>query len=241
MHLQPAVPNPLDRRSPQGNRSPVDDAGLQKKRLRRPGWAGGDKVNRATIRYAKTAGQFLRGCLGLAALTFMGLRLGFTVAAVGFCYLVLIECMAVFDSFIACVALAVISVGCLNYFFVPPLSNFRVDDVQDAVALIAFLLTLIVITALATKIGTDAPTREAVQRAMINTIPAMIWRALPDGSRERGRSATAEYRLFQTQAAPQRDARGQMLKWHGRSIDIEERKRDLEALRQSEEAMEGGI
>jgi PAS domain S-box-containing protein len=287
MRLQPAVPNPLDRRSPQGNRSPVDGAELQRKRLRRPGWAGGDMANHATIRYVKAAGQFLCGCLGLAALTFVGFRLGFTAATVGFCYLILIESVAVFGSFIVCVVLSVITVGCLNYFFVPPLLTFRVNDVQDAVALAAFLLTSIAITALTTKIRTDAQTREAAQRAMIDTIPAMIWSAFPDGSRDfnnrqllqytglseneaagggwattlhpedrprvldawyravetgepfevegRGRSTNGEYRLFQMEAAPQRDARGRILKWYGRSIDIEERKRDLEALRQSEE------
>lgn len=183
--------------------------------------------------------------------------------------------------------LSVIAVGCLNYFFTPPLFSFRVDDVQDGVALVAFLLTSIAITALTTRIRAEAETREASQRAMIDTIPAMIWSALPDGSRDfnsqrilqytglseqeavgegwaatihpedraraleawhraietgepfeveaRGRSVTGEYRLFQMQAEPQRDARGNILKWYGRSIDIEERRRDLEALRCSEQ------
>jgi PAS domain S-box-containing protein len=246
-----------------------------------------EMASRGTIRYAKAAGQVLCGCLGVAALTFVGLRLGFSAATVGFCYLILIESVAAFGSFIVCVAISVVTVGCLNYFFVPPLFTFRIDDVQDAVALAAFLITSIAIIALTTKLRTGAQTGEATQRGMIDTIPAMIWSALPNGSREfnnrrllqyaglsekeaagegwattlhpedrprvlhawyraietgepfevegRGRSATGEYRLFQMKAAPQRDERGNILKWYGRSIDIEGRKRDLEALRQSEE------
>ncbi len=248
---------------------------------------GPERPSRATIGYAKAAGQLLCACLGLAVLTFLGLRLGFRAATVGFCYLILVESLTVFGSFIAGVALSVVAVGCLNYFFTPPLFSFRIDAVQDGVALAAFLLTSVVITAMTTRIRADAETREASQRAMINTIPAMIWSALPDGSRDfnnhrllqytglsdkeaagegwagtvhpedrlrvlqawhravetgepfeveaRGRSATGEYRLFQMRAEPQRDARGNILKWYGRSIDIEQRKRDLEALRRSEQ------
>ena len=246
-----------------------------------------ERPSRATIGYAKAAGQLLCACLGLAALTFLGLRVGFKAATVGFCDLILVESLAVFGSFIAGVVLSVVAVGCLNYFFTPPLFSFRIDAVQDGVALAAFLLTSVVITALTTRIRADAETREASQRAMINTIPAMIWSALPDGSRDfnnhrllqytglsdkeaagegwaatvhpedhtrvlqawrravetgepfeveaRGRSATGEYRLFQMKAEPQRDARGKILKWYGCSIDIEQRKRDLEALRRSEQ------
>jgi PAS domain S-box-containing protein len=243
------------------------------------------RLDITTIRYAKAGGQLLCGCLGLAALTVLGMRLGFNTATAGFCYLILIELPAAVGSLIAGVSLAVIAVACLNYFFMPPLFRFGVNDVQDGTALVAFLLTSLAITALTAKIRADAGAREATQRAMINTIPAMIWSALPDGSRDfnnqrllqyaglterqaagraatvhpddrarvlqawhravetggsfevegRGRSATGEYRLFQMKAEPQRDVRGNTLKWYGRSIDIEQRKRDLEALRRSEE------
>lgn len=44
-----------------------------------------DRSGRSTIRYAKAAGQILCGCLGLAALTFLALRLGFNAATAGFC------------------------------------------------------------------------------------------------------------------------------------------------------------
>jgi PAS domain S-box-containing protein len=227
------------------------------------------------------------GCIGLGALTFLGFKLGFNTAAVGFCYLVLIESLALGGSLIVCVALCIIATGCLSYFFTPPLFSFRVDAVQDLVALVAFLATSIVISALTTRVREDAETREVAQEEMINTVPAMIWSALPNGSRDfnsqqalqytglsaaeaagtgwartlhpedrdrvleawrrsvetgepldseaRARSAAGEYRWFRIRGAPLRDAQGNVVKWYGLSIDIDERMRALDALRRSEE------
>src|SRR3979490_3312671 len=49
------------------------------------------------------------------------------------------------------------------------------------------------------------------------------------------RQADGEYRLFLVRSVPLRDERGNIVKWYGSSIDIEDRKRAEEALRASEE------
>ncbi len=51
----------------------------------------------------------------------------------------------------------------------------------------------------------------------------------------RRRSANGEYRSFLLQAQPLRDEKGTIVRWYGSSSDIEDRKRALEALRESEE------
>jgi PAS domain S-box-containing protein len=123
-------------------------------------------------------------------------------------------------------------------------------------------------------------------RLAVNAIPAPVWSARPDGSRDfhsqrwleytglsaeagcgegwiaavhpkdraevmdkwsaaiaagqpfeietRGRSASGEYRWFLVRAAPLRDAKGTIVKWYGSNTDIEDRKRAIEALRDSE-------
>jgi PAS domain S-box-containing protein len=128
---------------------------------------------------------------------------------------------------------------------------------------------------------------KASQKAMIDTVPALIWRALPDCSRDfhsqpwlnftgldanealgdgwtaafhphdgatvldkwhqsvasgkpfeveaRLRSAEGGYRWFLVRAEPFRDSKGLVRKWYGSGIDIEDRKRATEALRESEE------
>src|SRR5438067_12455442 len=48
------------------------------------------------------------------------------------------------------------------------------------------------------------------------------------------RRADGEYRWFLVRTAPLRDEQGQIVKWYGTSIDIEDRKRTEQILRQSE-------
>jgi PAS domain S-box-containing protein len=123
-------------------------------------------------------------------------------------------------------------------------------------------------------------------RLVVDAIPAPVWSARPDGSRDfhsqrwleftglsaeaasgegwlaavhpkdraairdqwrsataagepfevesRGRSASGEYRWFLVRAEPFRDEKGTIVKWYGSNTDIEDRKRAIEALRESE-------
>jgi len=127
---------------------------------------------------------------------------------------------------------------------------------------------------------------EGELRLAVDAIPALVWSATPDGSRDfhsqrwleftglsadeaggegwiaalhpqdraaavdkwrlavatgkpfevevRGRSAGGEYRWFLVRAEPVRDEKGTIVKWYGSNTDIEDRKRAIEALRESE-------
>src|SRR5258706_3704940 len=125
-------------------------------------------------------------------------------------------------------------------------------------------------------------------RLVIDTIPAMAWSVLPDGTMEfinqrwleyaglsfeeavadgtrtmhpaevagimqkwsvamaagqpfegemRLRRADGEYRWFLVRTVPLRDEQGKIVKWYGTSIDIEDRKRIADALRESEQRL----
>ena len=69
-----------------------------------------------------------------------------------FVYVILIALVSLLGSFSVSVVLSIIAVACLNYFFVPPLFDFRVDDPDDIVRLAAFFTTSLVVTALTTKL-----------------------------------------------------------------------------------------
>ncbi len=106
-------------------------------------------------------------------------------------------------------------------------------------------------------------------RLVINTIPAHVWSALPDGSVDfvserwmestgrsvedglgwdwgaavhpddlarlaRLRRADGEYRWWLIRNVPLRDELGNIVKWYGTSVDIEDRKRSEERVRQNE-------
>ena len=66
--------------------------------------------------------------------------------------MILIALVSLLGSFGVSVVLSIVAVACLNYFFVPPLFEFRVDDPDDIVRMAVFLTTSLLVTALTTKL-----------------------------------------------------------------------------------------
>src|SRR6476660_601151 len=104
------------------------------------------------LRLQAFAAQFLLGIAGLALITFVCFRIGFGPTRTSFAYLVLIALVSLLGSFSASVVLSIVAVACLNYFFVPPLFDFRIDDPADIVRLAVFFTTSLVVTTLTTKL-----------------------------------------------------------------------------------------
>ena len=92
------------------------------------------------------AAQFLLGITGLALITFVCFQLGFGLARTGFAFVILIALVSLLGSFSASVVLSIIAAACLNYFFAPPLFEFRVDAPDDIERIAAFLTTSLVVT-----------------------------------------------------------------------------------------------
>jgi PAS domain S-box-containing protein len=232
------------------------------------------------------AQQLAVGGMVLAFLTWLCFWLQFDLATTGLVYLILIALLSLMGSFIASAVLSIIAIGCLGYFFAPPLFNFQIDAREDILAAVAFLTASIIITGLTTKIRNAAEEAQTAQKAIIDTIPALVWTALPDGSRDfhnqhwlattgrsgeeangdrwsafvhpddqavvmdrwrlsvatgepfevegRGLRSDGEYRWFLARAQALRDDKGNIVKWYGSSVDIEDRKRATDALRESE-------
>jgi PAS domain S-box-containing protein len=110
-----------------------------------------DKLKRRTPLQIPAA-QFLLGIAGVAAITYVCFWVGFGVGRTAFVYLILIALVSLLGTFSISVVLSIIAVACLNYFFVPPLFEFRVDDPDDIVRLVAFFITALVVTALIGKL-----------------------------------------------------------------------------------------
>jgi two-component system, OmpR family, sensor histidine kinase KdpD len=75
---------------------------------------------------------------------------------VGCLYLLVVVVQSVSGSFISSAVVSVIAVLCLDYFFVPPTFSLRINRPLDALALLTFLVTALVITRLATRAGEEA-------------------------------------------------------------------------------------
>jgi PAS domain S-box-containing protein len=132
---------------------------------------------------ASTA-QCVLGGIGVAALTFVCFRLQVEGATAGFAYLILIALLSLIGTFLGSIILSVTAAVCLVYFFAPPTFNLTVELPQDALALAAFLTTSLIVSGLTARIRDLAEQSRLSQDALINTIPALVWSARPDGSRD---------------------------------------------------------
>jgi C4-dicarboxylate-specific signal transduction histidine kinase len=92
--------------------------------------------------------HFLLGLVALAALTALCFWLDFRVVSAAFAYLILIVLLSFGVAIIPLAVLSLIAVGALNYFFVTPIFNFRVEYQEDIITLAAFLITSLVVTGL---------------------------------------------------------------------------------------------
>jgi PAS domain S-box-containing protein len=130
-----------------------------------------------------TAVGLLLGCAGLALLTSVGVAADLShPATVALLYMIVIVLVSMMGNIGAGVGLAIIAAFCLNYFFTEPRFSFQINATEDVVAVTAFAVTAVVIANL---IGRARRLGEATQLQLtIDTIPAMVWSNLPDGSTE---------------------------------------------------------
>jgi two-component system sensor histidine kinase KdpD len=110
------------------------------------------------------AGSSILGTAAVALVTFVCFRLQLNVATTGFLLLLIIVLQSLFSGFIASAIVSVIATACLDYFVVPPILEWQIDNPIDAVALTTFLVTALVITRLESKVRDEA--RNAERRRM---------------------------------------------------------------------------
>jgi PAS domain S-box-containing protein len=139
-----------------------------------------------------SAAQCFCGIIALTLVTFVCLRLNADLATTAFIYLAIIVLLSLIGSYFASVVLILVAVTGLAYFFNPPLLSSASDLPQDIALLVVFLLTPLIVTGLvrrARKLTEAALQAEVLAkqaerelRLAVNTIPALVWTALPDGS-----------------------------------------------------------
>jgi PAS domain S-box-containing protein len=91
--------------------------------------------------------QFVAGSMALALLNVVCFQLRLDLAPTAFLCLIVIVLLSLQGSFLLSAGLSLIAVGCLAYYFAPPIFSFRVDDLGgEAVAIVAFWTTSAVVT-----------------------------------------------------------------------------------------------
>ncbi len=105
----------------------------------------------------RTTKWFALGTLGIGLLTLPAFRAHLSFATASFCYLLVLVLQSLSGDFTSTALVSFLAVGCLDYFFVEPLSSFRIEGPLDMLGLASFLVTGLVITRLVTKVraGTE--------------------------------------------------------------------------------------
>src|SRR6266481_387418 len=99
----------------------------------------------------KPATQFLLGLIGLALITFAAVPLNLQPGAISLLYLIAIVFVSLRAGFVTSVAVSLVAVVCLHYYFIPLLSPTGRKNPLAIVASAAFLITAWVITAMVTR------------------------------------------------------------------------------------------
>jgi PAS domain S-box-containing protein len=149
-------------------------------------------------------GWFCLGCLALALLTPIGIWVGVHVATAGMVYMAVIVLLSMTGHVICTVVLALIASACLNYFFTEPLFSFEIARPEDVIPIVAFVLVAIMLAPVLKRLrrlGVQAALRDQLQ-LIIDTIPAVVWSSLPDGSTEFLNQRFRDYSGVAAEAGP---------------------------------------
>jgi PAS domain S-box-containing protein len=153
----------------------------------------------------REAGYFLLGLASFATVTGLYFWLDVPLVAAAFTYLVVLVLLALVSNLSSLIVLSFIGVGCLSYFFAPPIYSFRVDYPQDIITISAFVITSFVVNFLVTRVRDanqrlevtnkalrieNAERKRAEQaqregehelRQITEAVPGLIWSNGPDG------------------------------------------------------------
>jgi signal transduction histidine kinase len=100
----------------------------------------------------KSATHLLLGITGLASITFAAVLLHLQPGAISLLYLIVVVFVSLRAGFVSSVAVSVVAVACLHYYFLPLFSPAGTKNPLAIVATAAFLTTAWVITAMVTRV-----------------------------------------------------------------------------------------
>jgi PAS domain S-box-containing protein len=149
------------------------------------------------------AGYLLLGLVLLATVTGLYFWLDVPLVAAAFTYLVVLVLFALVSNLSSLIALSFIGVGCLSYFFAPPIYSFRVDYPEDLITISAFMITSFVVNFLVTRVRieqrdhmrAEEALRESERsaRSAIDGIAGLVAIKAPNGEVETVNRQVLEY------------------------------------------------
>jgi PAS domain S-box-containing protein len=142
------------------------------------------KNNRLKI-FRRSALHFLSGGLALAFITFICFHFQVNSTTVALLYLIVIVLTSIWANLATAALISIIAYMILDSFFTAPLFRLGMSEPLDFVAPVAYLTTAFVITRLMKNSRQSFKEIRDLKdqlRLTVDTIPGMVWSALPDGS-----------------------------------------------------------
>jgi two-component system sensor histidine kinase KdpD len=112
----------------------------------------------------RSAGQVASGFAAVGLITAVCYPARFNFAVPAFLCLLAIVLLSLSGGFAGSVAISIFAVGCLDYFFIPPVLTWRISDPTSGVVLLTFCATSLVITRLSSKARNEARIAESKRR-----------------------------------------------------------------------------
>src|ERR1700728_1590274 len=114
----------------------------------------------------REAGYLLLGLVSLATVTGLYFWLDVPLVAAAFTYLFVLVLLSLVSSLSSLIVLSFVAVGCLSYFFAPPIYSFRVDSPQDIITISAFVITSFVVNFSVTRVRDANQRLEGTNKAL---------------------------------------------------------------------------
>jgi signal transduction histidine kinase len=114
--------------------------------------SGGCMPDGAPYGFRQAATQFLFGVIGLGLITFAAVRLNLQPGTVSLLYLIAVVFVSLRTGFVSSIAVSLVAVFCLSYFFRPLFSSLKEKNPLDIVATAAFLITAWVVTGMVARV-----------------------------------------------------------------------------------------
>ena len=110
----------------------------------------------------RRAERLIAAQVAVAAVTLIALRLAANAATVGFAFFLTILGIAVWTDLATAMISSVVATTCYNYFFLPPLHTFTIEDPENWVALLSFLVASVVASSLVLRAKLQAQKAETL-------------------------------------------------------------------------------
>ena len=137
-------------------------------------------------RFWRSAWHAALGSLGLGGVTLAGVVFQADAVSAALLYFCAIVLTSLWAGLVPSLVVSIIAILCLDYFFTQPLFAVSLGEI-DVVAMMVFGITAVVIAHLTSTVRKSFKEVQALQselRLVVDTIPALVWSALPDGSRD---------------------------------------------------------